>query len=126
MDDGTFSFGNGKLKYENDTLKVKNAEIVGGSFKVQTSDSSEALIEFNSGLFKVSISSSGIALTSTLSTQKVTVQHDGIYLWNGDIDPILESEIPTIFINSAGTIDIIKGDIMLGDVSLKNYIQTHP
>ena len=140
LDDGTFSFGNGQLKFVEDEdnpgtykLVMKNAELVGGTFKVFTNDPQGALIEFSTGFYKTTLSPSGIAIEDEQDIhKKVFLDYGGITMFNGDLDPF-GFDMPSVYMARSGAIQVlngnisvINGDILIGNTSLKNYIQNHP
>lgn len=146
MDDGTFSFGGGKLKFENGKLTVESAEIIGGSFVVQTADESDAVINFSSGDWEIEISPLEWVLTNSEDHTMIVAQAGGIFFYdttNSDkLRALLEQDSLTFYDNTGtnmvATINRT-GQVFANDVfiklsdspsaeykSLRDYINNHP
>lgn len=74
LNDGTFSFGGGLLKFINNVLTLQNAVIRNGSFVVETSDEEEAHIHFTSGDWEIEISPLQWVLTNSRDHTKIAAQ----------------------------------------------------
>lgn len=139
MDDGTFSYGDGQLKFIEDEdnpgtkkLVMNNAEVVGGRLKFTTHNSQTPYIVLEDDYVSGDLNTRGLFFVQKSNSDlSVQVRPDGIYLFNGDPGGF---GFPTIEITRSGNINFYlggninmgSGDITINNISLKNYLQTHP